>query len=108
MNVLTTGNALDENYIEHMNGPEIWTTGETVLVEDTNGEQFILKDIVNLETTKQLQFFLIETEEILERLFESSHDAAIMIVDASMKVIKANEPSKRFLTSNVLRCLLVG
>jgi PAS domain S-box-containing protein len=102
LNVLTTGNALDENYVVHRNGREIWSTGESVLVIDTNGEKFILKDVVNLETTKQLQFFLVETEEILERLFESSEDAAIIILDAGMKIIKANQPFQKLFEIKIL------
>ena len=37
-----------------------------------------------------MQLFLNETEELLERIFESTKDLSIMILDSRMKIIKAN------------------
>lgn len=84
------GQAQDENYVIDKSGHAIWCTGESLLVAGTEGEKYIVKDIVNLQAKKQLQLFLSETEEVLERIFDSSKDIAMMILDGSMKVQKVN------------------
>lgn len=89
--VLSIGQANDENYIVHRDGQEIWCTGETILVKSANGHSYLVKDIVNLQAKKQLQLFLAATEELLERIFESSSDIPMMILDGSMKIQKVNQ-----------------
>jgi len=89
--VLATGQAHDENYIMDKNGEAIWCTGESLLVSDRLGEEYIVKDIVNLQAKKQLQLFLTATEELLERIFKSSKDFSMVILDGSMKIVKANQ-----------------
>jgi len=81
----------DENFIVNKNGIPVWSTGETVLVGGEEGKQFMVKDIINLQSKRQLQLFLNQTEELLERVFESSKEVPMMILDGSMKVIKINE-----------------
>lgn len=88
--VMITGQAHDENYVVDKKGHEIWCTGEALLVHGEEGEQYIIKDIVNLQAKKQLQLFLTATEELLERIFESSSDIPMMILDGTMKVQKVN------------------
>jgi PAS domain S-box-containing protein len=61
-----------------------------MLVQTKEGEKFIVKDIINLQAKKQLQLFLKETDELLHRIFDSSKDIPMMIMDGSMKVQKVN------------------
>lgn len=88
--VTASGQAQDENYIVDKEGLEVWALGESLLVSNEEGENYIVKDIINLQAKKQLQLFLNETEELLERIFESTKDLSIMILDSRMKIIKAN------------------
>jgi len=88
--VTASGQAQDENYIVDKEGLEVWALGESLLVSNEEGEKYIVKDIINLQGKKQLQLFLNETEELLERIFESTKDLSIMILDSRMKIIKAN------------------
>jgi PAS domain S-box-containing protein len=81
----------DENFIVNKNGVPVWSTGETVLVNGEEGKQYMVKDIINLQSKRQLQLFLNQTEELLERVFESSKEIPMLILDGSMKVIKINE-----------------
>ena len=90
--VLAKGQSHDENYIVGKNGKAIWCTGESVLVRDGEERTYIVKDIVNLQSTRQLQLFLKETDVLLERIFDSSKDIPMLILDGSMKVEKANHP----------------
>ena len=88
--VTATGQAQDENYVVDKEGLEVWALGESILVSNEEGEMYIVKDLINLQAKKQLQLFLNETEELLERIFESTKDLSIMILDSRMKIIKAN------------------
>jgi PAS domain S-box-containing protein len=88
--VLANGNPTDENYVVHKNGTEIWATGEALLVKGTNGLNYIVKDIVNLQSKKHLQFFVNETENLLERLFESSNEISVIVLDGGLRILKVN------------------
>jgi PAS domain S-box-containing protein len=88
--VTATGQATDENFVINDKGLAIWAMGESLLVADIEGQQYIVKDIVNLQSKKQLQLFLLETEELLERIFESSNDIPMMVLNGSMKLMKVN------------------
>lgn len=84
------GQAHDENYILNKSGKEIWCTGEAILVNSSTSKQYIVKDIINLNSKKELQLFLVETEELLERLFDVSNDIPMMILRWNLKVDKVN------------------
>ena len=88
--VLSQGQSNDENYLVDKDGHAIWCTGESLLAIGKQGESYIIKDIINLQAKKQLQLFLQGTEELMERIFESSKDIPIMIIDGSMKIQKVN------------------
>lgn len=88
---LSTGQATDENYVVNKFGTEVWCTGETLLVKTEDGEKYLVKDIINLQAKRQLMLYLTETEELLERLFESSKDVPIIILTSSLKVQRANK-----------------
>jgi PAS domain S-box-containing protein len=88
--VITNGQASDENYVLDKNGHPIWCTGESILAPGEDDTKYIIKDIVNLQTKKQLQLLVADTEALLERVFQSSKDIAILVLDGSMKIEKAN------------------
>lgn len=90
--VLEKGQSGDENYVMNNRGHRIWCTGESLLVTSAGGEKYIVKDIINLQAKKQLQLFLTETEDLLERIVESTVDIPIMILDGSLKIQKTNAP----------------
>lgn len=90
--VLANGQSHDENYIVGKNGKAIWCTGESVLVRDDEDRTYVVKDIVTLQSTRQLQLFLKETDVLLDRIFDSSKDIPMLILDGSMKIEKANDP----------------
>lgn len=90
--VMETRQSHDENYVMDKNGFGIWSIGESVLVEGREGQQYILKDIINLQSKRQIQLFLSETEELLEKIFDSSREIPMMVLDGSMKVQKVNAP----------------
>ncbi|HYF31710.1 MAG TPA: PAS domain-containing protein [Chitinophagaceae bacterium] len=88
--VIQKGQADDDNYVINKSGHPILSTGESILVKTSTGEKYIVKDIVNLAARKYLKLFLTETEELLERIFETSTEVAMIVIDGSMKVVKMN------------------
>jgi PAS domain S-box-containing protein len=88
--VISEGQAHDENYLVDKDGHAIWCTGEVVLVTGEQGKKYIVKDIINLQAKRQLQMLLMETEDMLEKVFEGSKEIAIMTLDATMKIQKVN------------------
>lgn len=89
--VLKLRQSNDENYLVDKNGIPVWSTGETILVDGGNGRQYMVKDIINLQSKRQLQLFLNQTDELLERVFSSSKEIPMLILDGSMKLVKMNE-----------------
>jgi len=92
LTVAAKGQANDENYVINKQGQPVLSLGESILVSDSEGVYFIVKDIVNLQAKRHIDFFLTETEELLERIYESSKDMPMIILDGSLKVLKANKP----------------
>ena len=90
--VLKDGNAPDENYILNKDGKEILVTGESMLVFNETGESFIIKDVINLQSGMQLERFHIETEELMEKIFEGNKTTAVAVLDGFGKIIKVNPP----------------
>jgi len=94
--VLNDGHALDENYILSKDGKEIWVTGEAMLIETKAKKYYIVKDVVNLQSRSQLEYFHIETEELMEKIFEGNKDTAMVVLDGKGKIIKVNQPFLNF------------
>ncbi|HYE54903.1 MAG TPA: PAS domain-containing protein [Chitinophagaceae bacterium] len=88
--VIQKGQANDDNYVINKSGHPILSTGESILVKTPAGEPYIVKDIVNLAAKKYLKLFLTETEELLERIFDTSAEVPMIVIDGSMKLLKMN------------------
>ena len=93
--VKAEGSTEDENYVLHKDGVPIWATGESVWI-NTGEENYIMKVIHNIHAQKQLERFLIESNEFVESIFESIRDAALLILDSMMRVIKVNTTFSKF------------
>ena len=91
-NILNKGHALDENYILNKDGKEIWVTGEAMLAVAKTGKNYIIKDVVNLQSKKQLELFHIETEELMERVFDGNNETSVIVLDGGGKILKVNLP----------------
>jgi len=66
------------------------------LVKSKDGEQFIVKLIINLHAKKYLRFFFSETEKLLHSIVSHSNEVPMMVLDRSMKVLEANRPFLHF------------
>jgi PAS domain S-box-containing protein len=88
------GACTDENYLVHKDGTPIWVTGESVLIK-TEDITCIVKVVHNIHAQKQLERYLVDSTELLDSLFESVQQNALLLLDAQMKAIKANGTFKR-------------
>jgi PAS domain S-box-containing protein len=89
-NTLSLGSANDENYLVHKDGNKIWVTGESVYIENTKDEAFVVKIVHNIHAQKQLERFLLESHEFIDTVFDSVDESALLMLDSRLRVIKAN------------------
>ncbi len=89
--VIKSGQADDEIYILNKWGDELWCSGESILISETDGESFIVKSIVNLHSKKQMQLLLLNTEDILAKIFQHTSQIAMIVLSANLKVVKTNQ-----------------
>jgi PAS domain S-box-containing protein len=84
------GSSSDENYIVHKDGSLVWVTGESVLIK-TQSETCIVKVIHNIHAQKQLERYLLASNELLDSLFHSVK-TGLLLLDSRMRTIKCNQP----------------
>jgi len=89
-NVKMTGSSSDDNYLVDKTGNQVWVSGESVFINTNENETYIVKVIQNIHAQKQLERFVLESNEFLESIFESIKGSALIILDNMMKIIKVN------------------
>ncbi len=89
--VLSEGSASDENYLVHKGGNKVWVTGESVLIENKEAEDYIVKVVHNIHAQKQLERFLLESHEFIDSVFDSIEESGLLMLDSSLRVIKTNK-----------------
>ena len=87
--VLREGTSGDENYLVHKDGTPVWVSGEAILV-NANNETGILKIIHNIHAQKQLERYLLASDEMLEGLFNSTK-SALLLLDGRLRTVRTNK-----------------
>ena len=90
-NVLTEGSGNDENYLMHKDGNKVWVTGESVYIENTKDEVYIVKIVHNIHAQKQLERFLLQSHEFIDTVFDSIDESSLLLLDSRLRVIKVNK-----------------
>lgn len=88
---LKEGSKSDNNYLVHKDGTPIWVMGESVKVKNTEGVVFIVKIIHNIHAQKQLEKFLLNSNEFIDTIFDSVNDTGLVILNSELKIIKCNK-----------------
>ena len=86
----TNGSSSDNNYLLNKEAVPIWVLGESILVKN-EGEFFIVKIIQNINTQKKLEGFLLESNEFIHTVFDSVQDAAFVILNSELRILRANK-----------------
>ncbi len=89
--VISSGQANDDGFLLNKAGNPVWCSGEIMLAYDAEGSKILIKDVINLQARKHLNFFLKSTEDLLDRIFHATKDIPMMIVDGSIKILDINE-----------------
>jgi PAS domain S-box-containing protein len=90
-NVLTEGSGSDENYLIHKDGNKVWVTGESVYIENTKEEAYVVKIVHNIHAQKQLERFLLQAHEFIDTVFDSIDESALLLLDSRLRIIKVNK-----------------
>ncbi len=88
---LANGSASDNNYLLNKEGVPIWVLGESILAKNNDGEPLIIKIIQNINTQKKLEGFLLESNEFINTVFDSVQDAAFVILNSELRILRANK-----------------
>ncbi|MEP6682359.1 MAG: PAS domain-containing protein [Parafilimonas sp.] len=89
--VLTEGSGSDENYLVRKDGNKVWVTGESVYIENTKEEAYIVKVVHNIHAQKQLERFLLQSHEFIDSVFDSIEESGLLMLDSRLRIIKANK-----------------
>lgn len=88
---LANGSSSDNNYLLNKEAVPIWVLGESILVNNNEGETYIVKIIQNINTQKKLEGFLLESNEFIHTVFDSVQDAAFVILNSELRILRANK-----------------
>lgn len=72
--VLQKGASEDDNYVRHKDGSAIWSTGESILVQDKKEEKHIIKLIQDINEQKLLEKYLIASKEYNENIIQTVNE----------------------------------
>jgi PAS domain S-box-containing protein len=87
---LREGSSTDENYLVHKDGTPVWVTGEAIRIK-AEKVSCIVKVIHNIHAQKQLERYLLASADLLDSLFDSLQQTALLLLDSQMKIKKANK-----------------
>ncbi len=88
---LDKGSMSDNNYLLHKDGTNIWVMGESICVKNVEGKKFLVKIIQNINTQKKLERVLLESNEFLNTIFDSVKDAAFIVLNSELRIIRTNK-----------------
>jgi PAS domain S-box-containing protein len=84
------GASSDENYLIHKDGTPIWVTGESILIKAENNN-YVVKVIHNIHAQKQLERYLLDSDQLLDSLFDSIQHRGLLLLNTQMKTLRANK-----------------
>jgi len=96
---LEKGQASDNNYLVHKDGTRTWVSGESIYIVNKDGKECLLKIIQNINQQKLSEFSYNRLTDFNEHILTSIEDIVI-VLDKTMKVIKANRAFAKFFTAS--------
>ncbi len=101
-NTLLTGQGDDKNFMVHKNKQVSWVSGESILIEHSNGSKSLLKMIQDIHQQKDAEFSLNHVTDLNESILQVIDDFVVLL-DSTLHIIQFNAPFARlFEHDNVL------
>lgn len=87
--VLSQGQAFDNNYLVQQDGIATWVSGESTLIRDEEGINYILKIIQNINGQKISESAIISLNNFNDSILTSIEDG-IAVITNDLDILKAN------------------
>lgn len=87
--VIRKGQADDKNYLVKKDGSPVWVSGETIKVDDGNGNLVLLKLIQDIHIQKEAELTILRSNDFNESILTTIDDIVI-VLNKNMNIIKAN------------------
>jgi len=89
--VKSKGVAGDDNYMVNKSGILTWVSGESIFINThDDSKKYIIKIFQNIHAQKQLERFLVESNEFFENIIESIKGTPVLVLDSMMRILKVN------------------
>ncbi len=89
------GATADDAYVRHKDGTQLWVTGELYFVRAENGKPYFIKLMHRIGAGKMLDKFVFESDELVDTVFKTLKDAALVVIDTRLNVLRSNESFER-------------
>ena len=86
---ISVGQASDNNYLVKKDRTIVWVSGESVLLKNEAGENYILKIIQNINREKQNEKNALQLSNLNENILAAINDVVILI-DEQLNILKTN------------------
>lgn len=101
MRTISTGSSLDNNYILHKNGSELWVHGENIYTKDDNNRTFFIKLIQDISEQKFLELELQQRNSDLKKIINDRNNFIYTVSHDLISPINSIEGIVRYLESEI-------
>ncbi|MCR6640561.1 MAG: HAMP domain-containing histidine kinase [Sporocytophaga sp.] len=101
LRTISTGSSLDNNYILHKNGSELWVHGENIYTKDDNNRTFFIKLIQDISEQKFLELELQQRNSDLKKIINDRNNFIYTVSHDLISPINSIEGIVRYLESEI-------
>lgn len=90
-----TGSASNDAYLLHRDGTHLWATGEVLSIRDAGAAPTFIKIVHNIHASALLNQFVLGSGDLIDTVFTSVQDAAMLVIDTRMSILRSNKVFER-------------
>ncbi|GAL85942.1 PAS/PAC sensor signal transduction histidine kinase [Sporocytophaga myxococcoides] len=98
---IRTGSSLDNNYIVHKNGSQLWVHGESIYTKDDKNRAFLIKLIQNITEQKILEHELKQRNSDLKKIINDRNNFIYTVSHDLISPINSIEGIVRYLETEI-------
>ncbi len=98
---IRTGSSLDNNYIVHKNGSQLWVHGESIYTKDDKNRAFLIKLIQDITEQKILEHELKQRNSDLKKIINDRNNFIYTVSHDLISPINSIEGIVRYLESEI-------